>query len=108
MIPESVNNIWGRTLNPLDNSRTCGGSSGGEGALVGCNSSPLGIGNDIGGSVWIPAVYCGVYGFKGGSKRSTLNGTVNFERVNEVTQGNLEIMTVTGPLSNSVEDCSIA
>jgi len=50
MIPETVNNIFGRTLNPLAEDRTCGGSSGGEGALVGSGCSILGIGNDIAGS----------------------------------------------------------
>ena len=71
MIPETVNNIFGWTLNPIDIDWTCGGSSGGEGALVGSGCSILGIGNDIAGSTRIPAAYCGVYGFKAGSKRSS-------------------------------------
>lgn len=49
--PESFNNVFGRTLNPFNRSLTCGGSSGGEGALVGIKGSPLGVGSDIGGYV---------------------------------------------------------
>ena len=41
-----------------------GGSSGGEGALVAARGSPLGLGTDIGGSIRIPAVFCGIAGFK--------------------------------------------
>jgi amidase len=48
MIAETVNNLTGRTLNPLNRSLTPGGSSGGEAALVAFMGSPLGIGSDIG------------------------------------------------------------
>lgn len=47
--PETFNNVFGRTLNPFNRRLTPGGSSGGEGALIGMNASPLGIGSDIGG-----------------------------------------------------------
>lgn len=46
---ETFNNIFGRTLNPHNRSLTCGGSSGGEGALIALRGSPLGVGSDIGG-----------------------------------------------------------
>lgn len=48
---ETVNNIYGRTVNPYNRDLTPGGSSGGEGALVGFRGSVLGLGGDIGGSV---------------------------------------------------------
>ncbi len=47
--PETYNKIFGRTLNPHNRSLTSGGSSGGEGALIGLKGSPLGVGSDIGG-----------------------------------------------------------
>lgn len=48
MIAESVNNVFGRTVNPLNRNLTSGGSSGGESALIAMKGSPLGIGTDIG------------------------------------------------------------
>ncbi|CAH1243437.1 FAAH [Branchiostoma lanceolatum] len=58
------NPVFGETVNPFDPTRTPGGSSGGEAALIRSGGSVLGIGTDIGGSVRIPAHFCGVYGFK--------------------------------------------
>lgn len=49
--PETFNNIFGRTTNPYNRSLTCGGSSGGEGALIAMRGSPIGVGSDIGGCV---------------------------------------------------------
>ncbi|KAH8359842.1 hypothetical protein KR093_009090 [Drosophila rubida] len=56
--------INGRTLNPYDYGCTPGGSSGGEGALNGAGASLFGIGSDIGGSIRIPSLFCGVFGHK--------------------------------------------
>ena len=50
MSGETVNNIIGYTWNPKNRNVTCGGSSGGEGALIGLKGSPVGFGTDIGGS----------------------------------------------------------
>lgn len=50
---ETHNNVFGRTSNPYNRALTAGGSSGGEGALVGMKGSPLGVGTDIGGYVLI-------------------------------------------------------
>ena len=61
---ESYNLIYGRTHNPWDLGRTPGGSSGGEGALVGAGASPFGLGSDVGGSIRMPAGFCGVFGHK--------------------------------------------
>ncbi|KAJ6781381.1 hypothetical protein PWT90_04327 [Aphanocladium album] len=64
MTVDSDNNIFGRTLNPLNTSLSAGGSSGGEGALVGFKGSLLGLGTDVGGSVRFPAANNGTYGFR--------------------------------------------
>uniref|UniRef100_A0A182QN69 Amidase domain-containing protein n=1 Tax=Anopheles farauti TaxID=69004 RepID=A0A182QN69_9DIPT len=61
---ESYNNVTGRTLNPYDPRRTSAGSSGGEGALIGAGASVCGIGSDLGGSIRIPALFCGIFGHK--------------------------------------------
>ena len=61
---ETSNPVYGRTSNPHDLRRTCGGSSGGEGAIVASGGSPFGIGSDAGGSVRIPAAFCGIAGHK--------------------------------------------
>jgi len=60
----SENRIFGCALNPYDKDRTCGGSSGGDGALVSAKCVPLSIGTDIGGSIRSPAHCSGVIGFK--------------------------------------------
>ena len=61
---ETNNLIYGRTSNPYDLSRTAGGSSGGEAAIIAAGGSPFGIGTDIGGSIRIPAAFCGIAGHK--------------------------------------------
>ena len=57
---ESDNLVYGRTVNPFYTSRTCGGSSGGEAAIVAAGASPLGLGSDSGGSLRVPAHFCGI------------------------------------------------
>jgi amidase len=61
---QTFNAVYGRTNNPWDVSRTVGGSSGGAAASLAAGFIPLEIGSDIGGSIRIPANYCGVYGHK--------------------------------------------
>ena len=56
--------FFGRTLNPLDESRTCGGSSGGAAVAVATGMGPTALGSDGGGSIRIPAACCGVVGLK--------------------------------------------
>lgn len=58
------NPVYGVTTHPLDKTRTPGGSSGGEGALIAMGGSPLGLGSDVGGSLRIPAHFCGISSLK--------------------------------------------
>ncbi|XP_066252237.1 fatty-acid amide hydrolase 2-A-like [Euwallacea similis] len=61
---ETFNNVTGYTNNPYDTTCTAGGSSGGEGALLGSAASLVGIGSDIAGSIRLPALFNGVFGHK--------------------------------------------
>ena len=61
---QSSNPIYGRTSNPWDTSRTPGGSSGGSAAAVAAGMIPLEFGSDLGGSIRVPAAFCGVFGHK--------------------------------------------
>ncbi len=61
---ETDNLVYGRTNNPYDLTRTPGGSSGGEAAIISACGSPLGIGTDAGGSIRVPAHYCGLAALK--------------------------------------------
>ncbi len=61
---QTYNPMFGATNNPWDPSRTSGGSSGGSAAAIAAGLSPLEVGGDMGGSIRIPAHYCGVYGHK--------------------------------------------
>ena len=61
---ESSNTVYGRTRNAHDPGRTSGGSSGGEGAIIGAGGSPFGLGSDVGGSIRMPAFFNGVFGHK--------------------------------------------
>jgi amidase len=57
---ESDNDLFGSTSNPYDLTRTAGGSSGGEAAIIAAGGSPLGLGTDGGGSLRDPAHFCGI------------------------------------------------
>lgn len=61
---ESFNPVFGLTRNPWDVRRSAGGSSGGEAALIAAGGAPFGVGADIGGSIRIPAAFCGLFGHK--------------------------------------------
>ncbi len=61
---QSVNPVYGRTNHPLDPGRTPGGSSGGAAAALAAGMVPLEFGSDIGGSIRVPASFCGVFGHK--------------------------------------------
>jgi len=71
---ETDNLVYGRTNNPYDLARTPGGSSGGEAAIVSACGSPLGLGTDAGGSIRIPAHFCGLAAIKPTSGRVPRTG----------------------------------
>lgn len=59
---ESNNPLYGRVSNAYDPTRTAGGSTGGDGAIVGSGGAPIALGSDLGGSIRIPAFFNGVFG----------------------------------------------
>ena len=61
---ESSNPVFGAVKNPWNFERTSGGSSGGEAALISGRGAVFGIGTDIGGSVRMPAHFCGIFAIK--------------------------------------------
>jgi amidase len=61
---QSYNSVYGQTNNPWDLGVSPGGSSGGSAAALAAGLTPLEFGGDIGGSVRIPAGFCGVFGHK--------------------------------------------
>ena len=71
---ECINPMWGRTTNPYSAGHSPGGSSGGEAALLAMDGSALGWGSDIGGSLRMPASYCGIYSMKPGFGRIAIGG----------------------------------
>ncbi|KAK6587073.1 hypothetical protein PZA11_000363 [Diplocarpon coronariae] len=75
MMMETINVVWGETTGAYHCGTSCGGSSGGEGALLAMRGSPLGIGTDIGGSIRIPSSFNGLYGFKPSFGRFPVYGT---------------------------------
>jgi amidase len=95
---ESDNLIFGRTNNPYDLTRTCGGSSGGEAALIAAGGSPFGLGSDAAGSVRLPAHYCGIASLKPTSGRLARTGHV------PAAGGWLEMVWQIGPMARRVED----
>ncbi|XP_057194231.1 fatty-acid amide hydrolase 1 [Triplophysa rosa] len=91
------NPIYGQTKNPFNLQKTCGGSSGGEGALIGGGGSILGLGTDIAGSVRIPAAFCGICGLKPTSNRISLRGASSCAR------GQKSVLSSIGPMARDVE-----
>lgn len=61
---ESFNKVYGLCRNPYDPTRTVGGSSGGEGAIIGSGAVSFGIGADVGGSIRMPSFFNGIFGHK--------------------------------------------
>ncbi|RFU30110.1 hypothetical protein B7463_g6202, partial [Scytalidium lignicola] len=99
MTADSDNNVFGRTLNPYKLTLNAGGSSGGEGALVAMRGSILGVGTDIGGSIRIPALCCGLYGFKPSANRIPYGGQQGPGR-----PGSPGIIAAAGPLATTFRD----
>ncbi|WP_339178931.1 amidase [Oceanobacillus sp. FSL W7-1293] len=99
---ETDNKLYGRTNNPWDVTKTAGGSSGGEGALLAAGGSAVGIGSDIGGSIRFPSHFNGVIGFKPG--KDTISTEGHFPSVQHELQHR---MLTVGPMGKSVEDMQL-
>ncbi len=93
----TVNPLFGGTGNPFDPDLTCGGSSGGSAVAVATGMAPLATGSDHGGSLRIPACYCGVVGH-----RATPGIVPNEER--SMTQN---FYSVQGPVARNVRDTAL-
>ena len=81
MLYETYNRIWGRSRNPYDLTRSPGGSSGGDAALVSMGCVPMAVCSDVAGSIRIPASFCGVVGFKPTSTRLSGKGNMKPRKV---------------------------
>jgi amidase len=99
---ESDNALWGRTVNPLDPERTPGGSSGGEGALLGADASLVGVGVDGGCSIRLPSHYCGTVGLRATAGRIPETGLWPPTRAT----GMYDLACV-GPMARYVEDLEL-
>ena len=100
----SENDLHGRTLNPRDRAITPGGSSGGAGSAVAAGVGPIGHGNDIAGSVRIPAYCCGIVGLRVGLGRiPSFNPSAKVARPISA-----QLMATQGPLTRSVRDARLA
>jgi len=95
---ETDNLVFGRTNNPYDLGRTPGGSTGGESAIVAAGGSPLGLGCDGGGSIRLPAHYCGIAGLKPSIGRVPRTGQWPPE------DGVSDSLKQVGPMARYVED----
>ena len=89
--------LWGVTRNPWNLERTPGGSSGGSAAAVAAGCVPLAEGTDMGGSVRIPAAWCGVVGLKPGLGRIPM----------DTLPGLFDLMSHHGPLASTVDDARL-
>ncbi len=98
---ETDNRVYGRTNHPLDPTRTPGGSSGGAAAIVAAGAVPFDIGSDTGGSIRLPAHFCGVAGLKPTTGRVPRTGHCPPPGglVNELTQ--------IGPIARTVDDLAL-
>lgn len=100
---QSTNPIYGRTKNPWDLGRSPGGSSGGSAAAVAAGMSPLELGSDIGGSIRVPAAFCGIYGHKPSYGLVPTRG-----HAPPGLDGGPIALAVVGPLAHSAADLDLA
>ena len=99
------NPLHGLTRNPWHPERTAGGSSGGEGSAIASGMSPLGLGNDIGGSVRNPAFCCGITAIKPTHGRLPAFSVFEHDQNPALSS---QIMLTDGPIARSVSDLRTA
>ena len=99
---DTENAVVGQTRNPCDSSRSPGGSSGGEAALVAAGASPMGLGSDTGGGLRVPAAFCGITALKPTQGRVPNTGVYN------QPGGFTDQRTQIGPAARSVGDLLLA
>lgn len=95
--------VYGRSNNPWDLERTPGGSTGGGAAALAAGMTPLEIGSDIGGSIRVPAAYCGVYGHRPSETAVPRAGAFPLADV----ENPAFVMGVQGPLARSATDLEL-
>ena len=100
---QSVNPVYGRTLNPHDPARVPGGSSGGSAAALAAGFVPLEMGSDIGGSIRTPAAFCGVWGHK-----ATFGALSKEGHITPRTDRAPTLLSVIGPLARDADDLAAA
>lgn len=107
---QTSNPIFGPTLNPWDLSRTPGGSSGGSAVAVAAGLSALDIGSDLGGSLRVPASFCGVVTLKPTEWRVSGAGHVPDGGIpgTDAPRGHVQHMGVYGPLARRVGDLDLS
>ncbi|KAJ5132644.1 acetamidase [Penicillium atrosanguineum] len=98
MVCETVNNIIGRTVNPRNKNWSCGGSSGGEGAMIGIRGGVIGVGTDIGGSIRVPSAFNFLYGIR------PSHGRMPYAKMANSMEGQETVHSVVGPIAHSAED----
>lgn len=96
---QTNNPVYGRTRNPINPDRVPGGSSGGAAAALAAGFVPIEIGSDIGGSIRLPAAFCGVWGHK-----PTYNALLSFGHNFPRTQRCGVALNVIGPLAREADD----
>jgi amidase len=101
---QSANPIHGRANNPWDLARTPGGSSGGSAAAIAAGLCALEVGSDIGGSIRVPAAFCGVYGHRPSETLLPKSGQFPFPPL----PNSVAVMGVQGPIARSAEDLVLA
>lgn len=101
---QSTNSWFGQTNNPYDLSRTPGGSSGGSAAAVAMGFTPLELGSDVGGSIRVPAHFCGICGIRTTEQALSNRGQYKFPGK---PQGHRQLL-VAGPMGRNVTDLLLA
>jgi amidase len=101
---QSANPLYGRANNPWDLGRTPGGSSGGSAAAIAAGLSALEVGSDIGGSIRVPAAFCGIYGHRPSETLLPKSGQFPMPPM----PNSAVVMGVQGPLARGAEDLELA